>query len=269
MSVKQLPAYQNPPLVPRPLFEVAADELLSLFFPTHCAGCGRLGEWLCQPCRTAAALTTPLSYCQLCGRSVTTPGSLCSFHRDSTGLDGLVSYADYHAPGIAAAISAAKYQGVWAALRPLARYAWLARWHVLSLSAWQAVVPLALDARRERDRGYNQSAILARELGRQLGAPVRTGLRRVRRTEQQVGLNRQDRIRNMDGAFGWRGHAPTGAVVLVDDVVTTGASLSSAARTLRAAGAPSVWACTLAFEPAPDAARGAYLKLPAPQGTMV
>lgn len=232
----------------RPLPAVLFDELLDLLFPVHCLGCDLPGDWFCDACHLASELTTQLDYCQLCGRSVDVPGGLCSFHRQESGLKGLLSYGDYHAAPLRRAIGLAKYHSIWAGLPPLAERAWTARWHVLDGYKWTAVVPLALDPHRQRTRGFNQSLHLATVLGRHLQSPVQAGLGRLRKTAQQVGLNRTDRQRNMDGAFAWRGPGLHGTVILVDDVITTGATLASAATALQTAGAESVWACTLAYE---------------------
>jgi ComF family protein len=159
-----------------------------------------------------------------------------------------LSYGNYQATPIRQAINLAKYHGVWAGLLPLARQAWTSRWHRLPDQSWSYVIPLALDARRQRARGFNQSYYLAQVLSRHLGVPIGQQLRRVRKTAQQVGLNRADRHRNMEGVFAWHGQQLFGNVILVDDVVTTSATLASAALALHKAGAESVWACTLAYE---------------------
>ena len=231
-----------------PLPTLLLEELLDLLFPLHCLGCDLPGDWFCVTCHRASELGTRLDYCQLCGRSVDVPGGLCSFHRQESGLKGLISYGDYHAVPLKRAIGLTKYQGIWAGLPSLAERAWTARWHVLGGYKWTAVVPLTLDPHRHRTRGFNQSHYLADVLGQHLQTPVQSSLHRLRRTAQQVGLNRIDRQRNMDGVFAWRGPTLHGTVILVDDVITTGATLTSAAAALQTAGAESIWACTLAYE---------------------
>lgn len=222
--------------------------MLNFFFPVHCLGCDLPGEWFCESCHLGSQLSTGLNYCQLCGRAVAVIGELCSFHQAESGLTGLLSYGDYQAPPIRQAINLAKYHGVWAGLSPLAEQAWLSRWHHLPNQQWHMIIPLALDPRRQRARGFNQSYYLAQVLNRHLEAPISQQLRRIRKTAQQVGLNRADRHRNMEGVFNWNGEQLHSNVILVDDVVTTAATLASAARVLRQAGAESVWACTLAYE---------------------
>jgi ComF family protein len=106
-----------------------------------------------------------------------------------------------------------------------------------------AIVPIPLHAERERRRGYNQSALLARELAPYLGIPVLAGaLRRPRRTRPQVGLSLGERQRNLRGAFAAevRGPLAGARILLVDDVVTTGATAESAAGALLDAGAARV-----------------------------
>jgi ComF family protein len=113
------------------------------------------------------------------------------------------------------------------------------------------VVPVPLHGRRLRERGYNQSALLAAEIGKAKGLPAVTdSLVRLRHTKSQVKTaGAEERQRNMAGAFGCRDARLAGKrVLLVDDVCTTGATMNSCAIALREAGAASVWGLALARE---------------------
>jgi len=104
-------------------------------------------------------------------------------------------------------------------------------------------VPVPLHPSRERARGFNQ----ARELARHLGLPLADALARTRPTDAQADLSAEQRHANVRGAFGMRsGAAAEGIVVLVDDVRTTGATLSACASILLDAGASEVRALTAA-----------------------
>lgn len=111
-----------------------------------------------------------------------------------------------------------------------------------------AIVPVPLHVARHRDRGYNQAALLARELGAGVGLPVvEDGLTRTRATAPQVGLSIPEREANVSGAFECSADSLVGMkVLLVDDVFTTGCTLGAACSALKDAGASSVWAYTLA-----------------------
>jgi ComF family protein len=109
-----------------------------------------------------------------------------------------------------------------------------------------AVLPLPLHPARLRQRGYDQSLEVARRVAAACGLPLRTDLlRRVRATAAQSGLDRAARQRNLRGAFTCVGTAPASAL-LVDDVMTTGATLAAAARALLAAGCGHVEVFALA-----------------------
>ena len=113
------------------------------------------------------------------------------------------------------------------------------------------IVPLPLHRRRLWTRKFNQAALIAREVGRISGLPVETmALVRVKATRPQVGLNERERAENVRGAFrvatGRRAAIEGKRVVLVDDVLTTGATVSAATRALRRAGAARVDVLTFA-----------------------
>jgi len=110
------------------------------------------------------------------------------------------------------------------------------------------LVPVPLHWKRQWKRGFNQAELLARHVGHTLRLPVDAqALRRVRETDAQHGLGRQERLANLAAAFqGNRPRLSGRCVVLVDDVYTSGATLAEAARTVLASGAQSVVGLTLA-----------------------
>jgi ComF family protein len=126
----------------------------------------------------------------------------------------------------------------------------LASWHHHGFDA-EVIVPVPLTGRRRRERGFNQSALLARELGRDLGLPVIEALsRRSSPRHQAQSTSAEERWRNVEGAFvGSQPEAVRGRrAVLIDDITTTGATLDACARALRVAGATQVSGLTLARE---------------------
>ena len=226
---------------------------LDLLFPPHCAACQRLGAWLCADCiGKVEAIVPPL--CPRCGLPQASPpigdprGTLCGRCQASPiRLDGLRAYAIHDGP-LRKAIHAFKYEdlrGLAALLGQLMEDGWtrLAP-HDLELDA---IVPVPLHRSRQRQRGYNQAALLARELGQRLQIPViEDAIVRSKATAPQVDLNAQARRANVRDAFRCEGNSLSGKhVLLVDDVCTSGATLESACLALRGAGVSSVWACTL------------------------
>ena len=144
------------------------------------------------------------------------------------------------------AIHAVKYQTVRATAPILGRL--LGRWIQATPVPGEFVVPVPLHKRRLRSRGYNQSELLAEELGKLSGLPVGEAvLVRTRDTPPQVSLSgREERVRNVEGSFSCVGGVEGRKILLVDDVVTTGSTLSACGSALRASGADSVWGVALA-----------------------
>lgn len=116
-----------------------------------------------------------------------------------------------------------------------------------NLSA-DVIVPVPLHPARLRNRGYNQSELLARELGHLLDIPVNSStLKRIRNTKSQMELGADERHRNVMNAFVCRDEKLSGQkVLLIDDVCTTGSTLDACADALKHGGVASVWGLTLA-----------------------
>jgi predicted amidophosphoribosyltransferase len=112
------------------------------------------------------------------------------------------------------------------------------------------VIPIPLGPRRRRHRGYNQSEIVARVLADARRAPLLTGLSRTRETPPQTARDEDSRRQNVAGAFAWNGIALAPAVIwLVDDVLTTGATVEAAATVLARAGASRIDVIVIAEVP--------------------
>jgi predicted amidophosphoribosyltransferase len=179
----------------------------------------------------------------------------------------LVGAGSVNHPALAELVGAWKYRGRRGLAAPLGRLAAAgAAAAIAAAGGVDVLVPVPLHSRRQRARGFNQAEVLARAIGAEVGLPVRPGLlRRRRATLQQARFGGDDprRRRNVAGAFAAR--PPTGDLVraaLVDDLVTSGATLAAAAAALRDAGWNVAWSAAAGAAPA---APGSVLLTP-PQG---
>src|SRR5258706_15615584 len=188
---------------------------------TLCGGCEadlpRLGAAICPRC----ALDSPSG--ALCGRCLAEPP-----HYDAT-----IAALAYRFPADAL-VQALKFRGELA-LAPLLG-SFLGR-AVACASPVDCVVPVPLSTRRLRERGFNQAVEIARALGRPMELALCT---RETDAPPQTGLDREERSRNVRGAFRCGRSLAGVRVAVVDDVITTGATLDELARTLKAAGASRV-----------------------------
>lgn len=169
------------------------------------------------------------------------PGAVCGRcqqHPPSFTADALFLYA-WPVDGL---LQDLKYRRRVAAARTLGGLLGLR----LRRSPGTTLVPIPLHPRRQRRRGFNQAEELARAAARVAGMRLGRGLlRRHRHTADQIGLDAVERRRNMRGVFAVAGNVPP-SVCLIDDVMTTGATLGEAAATLRRAGAAEVRTLTVA-----------------------
>ena len=220
------------------------ERLLDIVLPPRCGGCHLPGSWLCEICRRRMRrLQEPL--CRRCGAELESSRAACSCKGRLRALTRLRSAVAYEGP-VESAVHRFKYQG-WRRLAAPLAYLLAERVVVEGLAATM-VVPVPLHAARERQRGFNQSELLAVELKRALALRAPAGhLVRIRPTVPQVGNDRLHRWQNVQGAFEWRGAPLKGRpIMVVDDVATTGATLEACASALRAAGSGAVFGVTVA-----------------------
>lgn len=215
-----------------------ADVLLRLLFPPRCVHCERIGVSLCSDCAgDIVRFATPR--CPRCDGPRTWRHH-CDVPRTLTKLRTIGP----HTGVLRSAVHALKYKGRHDVARPVALLL-ARRWSDVDLDV-AGLVPVPLGRRRRRERGYNQAAVLARELGRILTLPVHTDvLRRVRETRPQVKLTGDERLHNVADAFAAASTARDCAWLLIDDVCTTGATLGACAEALHRAGATDVYATTV------------------------
>jgi len=240
------------------VWRTAWDTLLYVLLPNTCVACRRdlsrqYQEPLCPICGNAVEPVGNL-YCLRCGKPLPNGGAHCYQCRGSKAVEfkcTIIRSAVVFGPQVRGVVHAFKY-----ADQPyLADY--LAGWmnqyweKYPDLAVAELILPVPLYRKKRKQRGYNQSELLARSLVKLRGLPLdTTSLIRARNTPSQTQFGREGRLKNMSGAFSCVNPAVVKGktVLLIDDVATTGATLEGCAQALKEAGAKKVIAYTLARE---------------------
>jgi ComF family protein len=219
-----------------------ATATLDLAFPATCSGCGREGAPLCAACLPALEARLNLAGGTPLGLPADLPVPLLQL--------------DWCAP-FAGTVRRALHDLKYAGERRLAEPVGVAvgrRWARVGTGA-TLVVPVPVHTERRRRRGYDQAALIAAVAARELGLPLLAALERARATTAQFELGRDERAANVAGAFrlappeSMTAGAIAGRwVLLIDDVVTTGATLAACATALERGGARAVSAIAVARE---------------------
>jgi ComF family protein len=243
----------------RSMLTELSDAIVSVFFPAGCRICNELLTSasrvpLCEGCLSSFE-RLPSIVCEICGRPLSGLSRkegeplLCPACKEKTyAFERARSFAAYEG-ALVRAILLLKFEqieplGTWFA----ERLAWLINAESAALAA-DIVVPVPLHRQRERERGYNQAALLSEPLAKRLRLPHKAALLvRTRARPDKHLLSLEERWESVRGAFATRPGSQVDnlRVLLVDDVLTTGATLDACARALRDAGAKSVVALTVA-----------------------
>jgi len=224
---------------------------LDLVYPRLCLACDRPvvehPGTVCTPCQ-ASLSPVPEPLCALCGRPLAREAERCDGCRDVRFHFARARGAVLYDGTASALIGACKYRGFGAAAAPLAG---LVADVLRREGGADLLVPVPMHWRKRFSRGYNQAHLIASEAGRLTSVPVRDLLARRAALPSQVGLNRKQRLATPRGSVRVRRPSRvTGrVVVVVDDVITTGATVSDCCRALLEAGAAEAWAVAAARQP--------------------
>jgi len=215
---------------------------LDLLFPPVCGGCGKVGSRWCMNCQQKVQILNG-TVCEICGLPQNTDG-ICSICRtERPHFRALRAWAVFDDP-VKQALHKLKYYRDFSMGDALAAqmtdFVKGLNWRI------DMLIPIPLGRQRMKERGYNQAGMIAEPLAMALDiefAPK--ALMRRKETRSQVGLSKQERQKNVLGAFQATGVSGKNILVL-DDVSTTGSTLSSSAEALLSAGAKDVYALTVA-----------------------
>ena len=216
------------------------DRLLDIVAPHHCCGCSETSHGICESCINNI-IETPFLHCAVCTQSPAGISGICTtchppYQRIWVGGE--------HVGALDVAIDQYKFAAARGMAAPLAH---LLDARLPSLPKEVVLVPLPTIAKHVRERGFDHTALLAKMFGKQRGLTVTTSLLRRRTNTVQREATAHQRKMQAKEVFRVQGEVNNEAIyVLVDDVMTTGATLHYGAKALRDAGAHEVWAVVLA-----------------------
>ncbi|MGQ9789105.1 MAG: double zinc ribbon domain-containing protein [Armatimonadota bacterium] len=230
----------------------AWHEILDALYPRRCAGCGMAGyDGWCEKCTEQIEFVTQ-PVCTRCGTPLP-PEEFCASCTTHPFVVEAVRAAAYYRGVVKRALHRCKY-GKHPTVAPALAELLIKGWHTTltaPLHAAEVVIPVPIHCHRERERGFNQSMLIAKSFCDSTGLPLlQDVMERTVYRRPQVGLDAHERQQNVKDAF--RVVKPERvagkSVLLVDDVWTTGSTLNESAKALFSAGASRVFAYTVAHE---------------------
>jgi len=234
--------------------------ILDLLFPPSCINCQSEGSYLCQDCLSLVDVSLN-QYCPFCRPAkIVLNGRTCNLCKRTKNLDGLYSAAPYHDFIIKKTIAQFKYEPYIKALSKPLSLLIIKHFQLLEHplgnpsgfnGAKEVLAPIPLAKKRLRQRGFNQSEEMAKELSVFFNIPLLCNvLVKTKETLSQIELSGSQREENVKGAFFCKNSdAIRGKkIFLVDDVFTTGSTMEECARVLKIANAKEVWGIVVARE---------------------
>ncbi len=227
------------------LFRKLGNLVLDLLFPLECLCCGHEGQYLCPDCFQKLKLNTPEDL------------SRVKENINAPHLDEIYIAGDYEDIILSKLIIKYKYNFISPLGKILAGFL-INFWEILELPRLNCaattpqpanilIIPIPLSKKRMRWRGFNQAEIIAREFSAHFNYKLNLDLKRLRHRRPQAELTEAQRQENIRSVFAWTGKNLNGVtIILIDDVITTGATLNEAAKVLKIAGAAKIYSLVLA-----------------------
>jgi competence protein ComFC len=235
------------------LFKKIGSFLIDLFFPKKCIGCGKEGRYICEKCSTFLGEASLI--CPVCEK-----GSFSGERHKSCSsrykLDGLVSVWEYE--GLAkAVIHNIKYRCLGDAVSEFTKLSFrtilkdkerFASFLNFVFSENPLITYVPMTRRKEMERKINHTEMIAKELSKIIKVEIRPLLKKIKETESQTKLSKEERKENVKGVFSLReeGMILPQKIILVDDVWTTGATMRECCKVLKKGGVEKVWSYTFA-----------------------
>jgi ComF family protein len=227
--------------------EILDKSIVEFFFPSRCIGCSRFGPLLCGNCINKLPWIVP-PFCIKCGKPETSGDYCPSCWSVPLSIDGIRSPLRFEG-NARKAVHELKYYNLKSISRLMARI--LFNYLQNNPLPVDMLIAVPLHKKRLHARGYNQSYLVARELGELMQLPVSNGgLIKIKDSKPQVRTaNVDERRKNVENAFTCSTTLfQQKRLILIDDVCTTGATLEACSVALKSAGASSVWGLTIARE---------------------
>lgn len=236
------------------MFQAIKNFLLDLFFPKKCLNCGKNGAYICNSCLDKIEII-PNNKCPFCNRPV--PNTfICEKCREKHFLDRLIWATPYSNPLIKELIRVFKYHFIKELAKPLSKLLIKSLENISNI----VIVPIPLHERRLKERDFNQAELLAKEIAEHYSLPLETEILKRKRavTPQAQIKDHKTRKTNIKGIFEIdpkftkkcldkkQNLLKDKTIILIDDVITTGATLSEAAKVLKCAGAKEIWGLVVA-----------------------
>lgn len=214
---------------------------LDFVFPRQCLSCQKEGEYVCSACFDKIELLEKFP-CFLCHSGSYEEG-ICPHCRKISGIDRIIISCRYSDNLAGRMVESLKFSFLESLSEPLSQLLikQIKKKDLKEFLRGGVIVPVPLAVKRLCERGFNQSELIAGNLALKLGCKVCSNLlKRNRETHQQALLSRQERMVNIKGAFSCEAANYLLKVILLDDVLTSGATLTEAAYALKKAGVKEV-----------------------------
>lgn len=221
------------------------EKVLDFIFPRFCVGCYNEGNFLCEDCKNKIILIK-IPTCIKC-QKMTTEG-ICKKCKEDIPIQKAIIAGYHRDPILREAIHYLKYEGLTELSHMLSKLI-IERLNNEKFPKNCTIIPVPLHKSRFSNRGYNQSELIAKKISDHFNIPFETRLlKRIKNTKPQIELKHKERQDNVIDAFclNKKCQLPVGTIILIDDVITTGATIAECARILRESGTKHIWLIALA-----------------------